>query len=85
MSRLTNAIDRQYRYDMKRLASALDSVFNESPRCCNHERGKTGFVLMVFPFGSANRCNYISRHAERDDLVACFREMIARLEAEVLE
>lgn len=61
---------------MQDIAYALDNAFNGD----NEER-KTGFVLMVFPFGTdEGRCNYISNGADRKDIVKLFKEQIRRFE-----
>lgn len=69
-------IEPQFATQMQAIAGALDNAFNggDLPRT-------TGFVLLVFPFGSEDgRCNYISNGADRDDIVRLFREQIARFE-----
>jgi hypothetical protein len=44
---------------------------------------KTGFVLLVFPFGAQEgRCNYISNGADRRDIVTMMEEQIARFEGQ---
>lgn len=74
-------IEPEFIRQMNEIAKGLDKIFN------GDKRGKdrpTGFVLMVFPFvefekGDA-RCNYISNGADRNDVVALMKEMIARFE-----
>lgn len=72
-------IEAEYAERMVALAGALDEMLNG-------QRGgpgrKTGFVLMVFPFGegAAGRCNYVSNGADRKDIVTLMKEMIARFE-----
>lgn len=71
-------IEAQYSEQMKRLAGFLDEYFNGTARGADR---KTGFVLLVFPFGASDgRCNYISNGADRRDIVTMFREQIARFE-----
>lgn len=66
---------------MNRIAAALDRAFN-GPDRHGTDRG-VGFVLMVFPMnGHEGRCNFISNGAQRADLVALFKEMIARFEGQ---
>lgn len=74
-------IQEEYREKMKYVASALDSVFNGQ---VGGKGRKTGFVLMVFPFGESEsgRCNYISNGADRKDVVVLMKEMIARFEGQ---
>jgi hypothetical protein len=68
---------------MNAIARGLDDVLN------GDKKGKdrpNGFVLMVYPFenlahGDA-RCNYISNGADRKDVVALMKEMIARFEGQ---
>jgi hypothetical protein len=66
-------LEQQYEQQMRQLAKVLDSVFN-----MGSENG-TGFVLMVFPFESGGRCNYIS-NAERGDVVKLMKEQIEQFE-----
>lgn len=82
MNRLGDGpIQAEYRAKMEAVARTLDEFFNEE------KRGKdrtTGFVLLVFPFGDdpKGRCNFISNGADRKDIVALFKEMIARFEGQ---
>jgi hypothetical protein len=73
-------IEDAYRATMVGVAKALDETFN------GEEKGqdrKTGFVLLVFPFGEAEgRCNYISNGASRDDIVVMLKEQIKRFEGQ---
>ena len=68
---------------MNELARILDMAFN------GEKKGKarpTGFVLLVYPFAEMEkgdaRCNFISNGADRKDVVALFKEMIARFEGQ---
>lgn len=73
-------IEPEYIEKMNAIAHALDEVFNGELR---HPNKTTGFVLLVFPFGSKEgRSNFISNGADRKDLVALFKEMIARFEGQ---
>lgn len=83
-------IELKYRDEMNQLARALDLAFNGKAvgsfaRTGIDER-KTGFVLLSFPMneldtrGGKSRCNFISNGAARQDIVALFKEMIARFE-----
>ena len=73
-------IDPQYREQMVATARALDEFFNRDAKGADR---KTGFILLVFPFGSADgRCNYISNGADRRDVVTMFKEQIARFEGQ---
>ena len=66
--------------EMNEIARALDRIFNGDKR--GKDR-KTGFVLLVFPFGSQDgRCNYISNGADRRDIVVMMKEQIARFEGQ---
>jgi len=65
---------------MNELAQQLDKLFNEP---VTGKARETGFVLLVFPFGNIDgRCNFISNGADRQDIVALFKEMIARFEGQ---
>jgi hypothetical protein len=74
-------IQEQYRAKMNADAQGLDQVLNGAVKGPERE---TGFVLLVFPFGSADgsRCNFISNGADRRDVVTLMREMIARFEGQ---
>lgn len=73
-------IQAEYRAKMQAVAGALDEFFNEGTKGADR---KTGFVLMVFPFGDdTGRCNYISNGADRKDIVTLMKEMIARFEGQ---
>lgn len=64
---------------MDDIAALLDRMFNGNK---TGEDRETGFILMVFPFGSdEGRCNYIS-NADRDDVVAMLKHQIARFEGQ---
>lgn len=70
-------MEEQYVARMTAVMEGVDAFFNgkERPR-------RIGVVMMVFPFGEAptGRCNYMSNGANRDDVVALMKEMIARFE-----
>lgn len=70
-------VQPEYVEQMNHLARFIDQKFNG----LNKGKGrKTGFVLLVFPFGSdAGRCNFISNGADRADLAVLFKEMAARM------
>jgi hypothetical protein len=71
-------IEDAYVERMNAIAHVVDRVFNGDTQ--GVERS-TGFVLMVFPYGSKDgRCNYISNGADRGDVVKLMREMIERFE-----
>jgi len=70
-------IEPGYVRQMQDIARALDGVFNSGG-----ER-RTGFLLMVFPYGETGRCNYISNGADRNDVMALLREQLARFEGQL--
>jgi hypothetical protein len=76
-------IQPEYIRLMNTIAGVLDEAFNGNAK--GKDR-KTGFVLMVYPFGNMEkgdaRCNYISNGADRKDVVTLMREMIARFEGQ---
>ena len=76
-------IQKEYYEKMQVMASVLDMFFNGDAR--GKDR-KTGFVVMVYPFAEFEngdaRCNYISNGADRKDVVALMKEMIARFEGQ---
>lgn len=73
-------IEESYREKMRAIAQTLDEFFNGDTK--GKDR-KTGFVLLVFPFGGQDgRCNYISNGADRRDIVTMMKEQIARFEGQ---
>jgi len=75
-------IEMKYSETMVALAGFLDEEFNGGAKGADR---KVGFVLLVFPFGDGTedgRCNFISNGADRHDIVALFKEMIARFEGQ---
>lgn len=73
-------IEPEYYQQMNTLAGAIDELFNGKVK---GDARKTGFVLMVFPFGDhSGRCNYISNGADRRDIIVLMKEMIARFEGQ---
>jgi hypothetical protein len=66
---------------MVAVVRTLDELFNDGAQ---GDARKTGFVLMVFPFGEAaeGRCNYMSNGADRRDVIALMKEMVARFEGQ---
>ena len=72
-------IESKHLETMNALAGALDEIFNGNAKGVDR---KTGFILMVFPFGNTDgRANYIS-NAERKDVVTMLKEQIARFEGQ---
>ena len=73
-------IEPQYEAQMKHLARSIDRIFNGE---AEGDDRKTGFILLVYPFGDKEgRCNFISNGADRRDVVTLFKEMIARFEGQ---
>jgi len=74
-------IEEQYAQRMRDVASMLDVMFNGDAKGADR---KTGFVLLVFPFGDEqpSRCNFLSNGADRRDVVVLMKEMIARFEGQ---
>jgi hypothetical protein len=73
-------IEDEYMRMMNTIAHVLDEGFNGLAK---GDDRKTGFVLMVFPYGDhSGRCNYISNGADRKDVVTLMKEMIARFEGQ---
>ncbi len=73
-------IEPQYVKLMNGVAIALDEAFNGDARGVAR---KTGFVLLVFPFGEKEgRCNYISNGADRRDIITLLREQANRFDEE---
>lgn len=68
-------IDPEYHQLMNDVARFLDRMFNGPPGSVR----KNGFVLLLFPFNSEGRCNYIS-NSERTDIVKLFKEQIKHFE-----
>lgn len=73
-------IQAKYRDMMNRVARLLDRFFNGFDEGAAR---KTGFILLVFPYGEAEgRCNYISNGARREDVIVMLKEQIARFEGQ---
>lgn len=76
-------IEPRFVESMNGIARALDEVLNGDKKGADRPNG---FVLMVYPFGNLAsgdaRCNYISNGADRNDVVALMKEMIARFEGQ---
>jgi len=73
-------IEDSYREQMNTIAQTLDEFLNGAAKGADR---KTGFVLLVFPFGAQDgRCNYISNGADRRDIVTMMKEQIARFEGQ---
>jgi hypothetical protein len=74
-------IQAKFRAEMNDIATALDETFNGDAK---GSARKTGFALLVFPFGETEgpRCNFISNGADRKMVVTLFKEMIARFEGQ---
>lgn len=71
-------IEAEYVQQMNMLARAIDELLNDKDKGPDR---KVGFILMIFPFKEhEGRCNYISNGADRKDVVALFKEQIARFE-----
>ena len=83
-------IEDKYVEQMNRLAYLLDQAFNGDKagprRKGQKDNRETGFVLLVYPFGELAkgdaRCYFISNGADRKDIIALFKEMIARFEGQ---
>ena len=72
---------------MRDIAALLDDAFNGPKEQRGPEGKKTGFALLVFPFGQPNgehRSNYIS-NANREDMIATLKEFVARAEGRFQE
>ena len=73
-------IESGYLETMNELARQIDKLFNGEAK---GDDRKTGFVLLVFPFGeNEGRANYISNGADRRDIVTLFKEQIKRFEGQ---
>lgn len=73
-------VSDEYRAQMEATMRALDSFFNgEGVKGTDR---KNAIVVMVFPFGDApdGRVNFMSNGVDRADMVALFKEMIARFQ-----
>lgn len=70
-------IEKRFFLQMQAIAAVLDEQLN--PDFARGQR-TTGFVLLMFPFGSVKgRCNYIS-NADRKDVVTMLKEQLAYFE-----
>lgn len=74
-------VQREYLEKMRALAGGIDQLFNGKAK---GDEKKTGFILMVFPFGEhtdGHRCNYMS-NAQREQVVTLLEEQLAHFRAE---
>lgn len=75
-------IAAEYRVQMNALAAVLDEILNGEN--CPPEARKVGFFLTIFEFGREDgRFNYIS-NAEKLDVRAMLKDVIARLEGRMM-
>lgn len=72
-------IQSKFRKKMNEVAASLDRLFNGNAKGSDR---KVGFVLLVFPFGTAGKCNYISNGADRKEIVIMMKEQIKRFEGQ---
>lgn len=78
-------ISEQYLAQMHGLMGVVDEVFNGKS---SGAARKTGVILLVFPMNAEGdapvpgRCNYMSNGANRDDVKAMFKQVIARWEGQ---
>ena len=78
MNERDGPVEDRYVATMEHIAALLDRAFNGDRR--GDERD-TGFVLLVFPFGSGDgRCNYVSNGADRADVLKLLQEQAKRFE-----
>ena len=77
---MSEATTRSY---LREVAKGLDRVLNGDKTGPDRT---TGFVLLAFPFGAepGRRVNYAS-NAERADMLAALKEIVARFEGRVIE
>lgn len=72
-------VEEQYKAQMQAIASTLDEFLNPDWDGKDQAGRKTGFVLMVFPFGErAGRANYISNGADRQTVAMLMEEQAKR-------
>lgn len=74
-------LEEEYRASLTAIVQGLDEILNGQ---IGGPGRKTGFVIMLFPFGETGtgRCNYVSNGADRRDVVTLMKEMIARFEGQ---
>ena len=73
-------IQSEYKDKMYLLAKMLDYEFNGT---LTGDARKTGFIIMVFPFGNEDgRCNYISNGADRNDVIKLMEEQIKKFKGQ---
>ena len=74
-------VQAEYAEKMRAIMQTLDEFMNGKAK---GNARKTGIVVLMFPFGNTEggRCNFMSNGANRNDLVALFKEMIARFEGQ---
>jgi len=74
--------EKAHRDGMQRLAFELDQLLNGVLIGQNRQ---IGFVALMFPFGQHSngaQVNFVTNGANRDDVIALFKAMLARLEGQ---
>ena len=75
-------IEPRYQEQMKRVARFIYRIFNRGEK---HPDRRTGWVLMVYPFGIVQgRCNYIS-NSRREDVICMLKEQLPYFEGRAME
>jgi hypothetical protein len=73
-------VQADHKEKMTVIIQTIDEFMNGDKKGADRE---VGIVLLMFPFGSAEgRCNFMSNGADHKDIVALFKEMIARFEGQ---
>lgn len=73
-------VDPAHHAKMTAIMQTLDEFLNEGTTGADRE---IGLVVLTFPYGAHDgRCNFMSNGADRKDIVAMFKEMIARFEGQ---
>lgn len=70
-------IEERYLAEMNELAPLIDGYLNRDVK--PPATRTTGFVLLVFSFGSDGRMNYIS-NGRREDIITALREQLSYFE-----
>ena len=66
------------------IAAALDQILNGKEVLKDKTLRKTGFILMIYPYGSIDdRCNFITNGATRTEIIARLKTQIQTFEDQI--
>jgi len=83
---MVDGIEMTHQELMESIAAGIDSLLNGTDAMHGKIARKSGFVLLVFPFGqNTHHCHYISNGCAYDDAIRMFKALIERHEEKLKE